>query len=479
MKRLLKSILFTAITISFLMACGKSSNNRPVVESVSAFLNGNETIVGFGSVRLNDILSKTGYEQEPKIKAFVMSTFSQLQSSINMETPIYYAIEGPISGGNPAATYLFMEVKNSDSLKTNLSKNGFEVNEAKDFQYVSDGDMNLSFDKHIVAVLIKSDVEDEKSTQTALRKKLNGDVSSGYISDILKRNDDVSFGFNLSNLYATSNTDLENLSVDKQKELTAMLQNSFVEGGLNFKNGEMSLEVNNRFSDALKQNLFFMKDGSAKILNNLGAGAPKAGLSLNLDAKKMQEFLTNYLPEAIEDLKEDLGGPFAIAMMAADNDISKLIDGRIGALLFGDASNIVEGLIPDINFFIGLAGQGKNFGETIKEMLASNLKKVELVNSGVAGFSSLDYVGKGIQLPQSAEGFGKNTVDFFLDFTSLDATEFDLDGGMRLLEIVKSVSFNYSIDGGKLVLKTKDNNENILKQVLQKTLEVFEDQLAI
>lgn len=479
MKRIFKLSFLFATILAFTLACGKSSKSRPIAESVSSFLNGNETVISFGSIRLNAVLNKTGYQEEAKIRAFIDETFNQIKGAINLDSPIYFAVEGPVKEGNPAATYLFLEVKNSDSLKVNLTKNGFEVKEAGDFQYVSDGDMNLAFDKHLAAVIIKSDVTDEKAELTALRKKLNGNVSTGFVADVLNKKDDIVFGTSLTNLYQTSNTDLEDLSPDKQKELVSMLQNSFIDGGVNFNNGELIVEVNNHFSDPLKNKLFLLKDNNAKILYNIGKGTPKAGLSVNVDTKKLQEFLNDYAPNAIEDLAGDLGGPFAMAMIAADNDVSKLIDGRIGAFLFGDASNIIDGFIPDVNFFIGLAGQGKKFGETIKELLSDNFKKVELTNSGVAGYSSMNYVGDDIKLPASAKDFGKNSVDFFIDLSEIDAEEFDLDGGMKMLEMIKSISFKFDINGGKLVVKIRDEKENILKQALQKGLKLFEDQLAI
>ncbi len=478
MKRIFQSALFIFAVSLLLIACGKKSTTRPVAESVSSFLNGNTNIISFGAFNLNDVLNKTGYQDEPKIKILVNETFSQLQSSVNLETPVFYAVEGPLKDNNPAATYLFLEVKNSDSLKTNLVKNGFEVTDNKEFQYVSDGDMCLAFDKNIVTVIIKSGITDEKALLTAVRKRLTGDVSTGYVADILNQKNDFTFGVNLANLYSTSNTDLANLSAEKQKELTDMMANSFISGALNFNNGEMAFKVKNHFSDALKNKLFFLKDSNAKIVSNLGAGAPKAGLSLNLDTKKLQEFLNEYAPNAMDDLTEEIGGPFALAMLAADGDISKLIDGRIGALVFGDANNLMSGLTPDLNFFIGLAGQGKKFGETIKEQLADKFKKVELTNAGIAGSSSLDFVGNSVQLPASAANFGKNSVDFFLDLSTVDAASFDLDGGMKFLELLKSVSFTYNSDGGEIIIKTKDNKDNILKQVLQKALQSFEDQLA-
>src|SRR5690606_15875377 len=110
MKRVLGILTF--ILFVGLMSTSCSNNKtRPLEESISAFLNGNEQIISFGSANLKDILNKTEYEKESKVKAFLSEPMNQLMTSMNMDLPVYFAIEGPFIDGNPTATYLFMEVK--------------------------------------------------------------------------------------------------------------------------------------------------------------------------------------------------------------------------------------------------------------------------------------------------------------------------------------------------------------------------------
>lgn len=479
MKKIFSFSLIIATFSLVLVACGGSGKSRSLVESVSSFLNGNETIIGFGSARLGDILSKTGYEDESKIKALLNEPLGQLKNSVNLDQPVYFAIEGPIVNDNPTATYLFIEVKNADSLKANLTKNGFEIKEEKAFRYLQDGDLNLAFDNNLAIALIKGDVAEPQAALAAVVEKTKGDVSTGYIADILSKKEDVVYGASLANLYGTSNTDLEDLSAEKQKELRAMLQNSFIESVLKFESGAIVLETKNHFSNALKRKLFLNADSSAKILSALGSGKPRIGISLNIDTKRLQEFLDEYAPNALEDLSEDIGGPFAMAMMVASNDISKLIDGRISALVLGDVSKVAEGMTPDFNFFIGLAGQGKNFGSTIRDLISDNFQVVNLTESGIAGYSSSAYAGKGITLPEGAEDFGKNSFNLFIDLSDIDMDEFQLEGGSKLIELVKYVTVSYGIDGGKVIIKSRDGKENALKQVFNKALNIFEDEIAI
>lgn len=477
-----KSFSFSLIiiTVSLIFtACGNSGKSRAVVESVSSFLNGNETIIGFGSARLGEILDKTGYESEAKIKAVLNQPLGQLKSSLNMNQPIYFAIEGPIVDGNPTASYLFMEVKNQDSLKSNLTKNGFEVKEDKEFYYLQDGDLNLAFNKTISIAVIKSDVDDAKSTLKAVFEKTKGDVSTGHIADILNKKDDIVYGASLANLYGTSNTDLEDLSSEKQKELRNMLQNSFVEMGARFENGAIIIESKNHFSDALKGKLFLSSDSSAKLVSNLGKGTPFMGASLNIDTKKLQEFLSEYAPNAMRDLSEDIGGEFEMAMALANYDLSKVIDGRMGALVFGDIASAIDGMTPDINFFIGLSGLGKSFGSLLQEQMKDDYEVVNLTDKGIFAYSSAVNVGNNVKLPDAGSNFGKNTFNFYLDLSNVDFKEFQLDGPSKFVELVKYVTIDYGINGGKIVIQARDGKENALKQIFNKGIKIFEDEISI
>lgn len=471
MKRIF-SFSFVLVLTIVIASCG-SKKSRALVEDVSSFLNGNEAIIGFGSIRIGDILTKSGYEQEAKVKALLGQTVNQLKSSVNIDEPVYFAIEGPFDGQNPTAAYLFLEVKNEDSLKGNLTQNGFQVEKGKDFQYVQDGEMTIGFNDHIAIAIIKSEEIDAKAELKKVLDRTHGDVSTGYIADILAKKDDIVYGTSLANLYGTSNTDLETLSADKQKELRGMVQNSFVEMGIRFENGAIVMESKNHFSDALKSKLFLATDSGAKILTNLGKGKPFMGASLNIDAKKMQEFLSEFAPNAIKDLSEDIGGEFEMAMALANYDISKLIDGRIAAIGFAELDALFT--TPSFNFFLGLAGHGKTFGTAIESKLKEDFEVVNLTDAGVYGFSSSQYTGNDVQLSEASKNFGKNTFNMFIDLTDADMKSLELDGEMRFVELIKYITVEYGIEGGKVVIKAREDKENILKQVFKKSMNLLEE----
>lgn len=477
MKRITYSF-FLILTMSLMIVSCGGKKERPLIESVSAFINGNDAIIAFGSARIGEVLNKTNYQQEPKIKALLNEPIGQLSTSINMDSPVFYAVEGPIVDGNPIATYIFAEIKDKTKLKENLEKNGFDIQNAKEFEFVQDGDMNLSFDDKLALIVVKNGVENPKELLAELRSQTQGGLSTGVVANILNKKGDIVLGSNLENLYATSNTDLEELSAEKQKELKEMMKNSFVESEIRFENGEIVMETVNHFSAALKNKLFLRKENGAKVIENLGNGSPRVGVAINVDTKKLNEFLSDYAPNAMMDFSKEIGGTFAMAMMMVNYDISKLIDGRAGALVVGDATQITEGMTPDFNFFVGLAGQGKTFGETLKSAIVDKFKVVNLTNEGISGFSSAEFAGKGIVLSEAAKGFGESSFDLFIDLDGLDMEEFQLDGGAKMVEVIKYIKMSADINGSKLIIKAKDGKENILNQFFKKAMNVFEEELA-
>lgn len=478
MKRFVRIAFVFVALATVVFSCGKSTEGRSTAENFSSFLNDNEAIVSFGSIRLGTILQKTEYDKEAKIKAMLGPTINQLANSLKIDEPVFFAVEGPINDANPKATYLFLDVKNADSLKANLTTNGFEIEEGKHFSFLQDGDLSLAFNQTMAVAIVKADVDNPEDELANVFKQFKKDVSTGHVADILKKTDDVVVGANLSNLYGTSNTDLENLSEEKRKELRNMLTNSFVDLTVKFDAGALVIETKNYFSDALKAKLFLGSDSKGTLVNNMGKGTPFMGLSMNLDAVKAQQFLTDYAPNALKDLSKELGGEFEKAMVLADFDVSKLVTGQVGILLFGDIASALDGLTPDANLFIGLAGQGKMLGNLLKERMAKDFAVVNLSDNNLIASTSANYAGNAVELPEIGKNYGKGSVNLFIDVSTIDMKEFQLDGASQFVELIQYVQFDYDINGGKLVIKAKDGKDNILKQVFQKALTIFEDMLV-
>lgn len=476
----MKKILVGMFAAALLIGCGKNVEDRNVKELFSAFLNDNKTIIGFGSAEINAILAKTDYSNQPLVGAFLNQPVNSLNSSLNLDNPLYYAIEGPLVNDNPSAVYIFAEVKNLDSLRYNLEQNGFEVQKDKEFEFVNDHEMHLGMtDKFAVIVVKNGETETKKLIADAI-KRTKGDLSEGPIEEMLADEADVIFGMNVENLYATSNTDLKDLSKEKQKELETMLKGSFVQNSAKFEDGAAIFETRNYFSDELKEKLFFNSNESAPVVAKLGQGKPTVGLSINLDMKKMQHFMDDYTPETMEMMSRELGAPFTLAMMASGNDLASVFNGQFGVVMMGQP-DMMEGMTPDFNFYLGLGDKGQKIGEMAKNLMGETFASVNLSPEGLAASTSMEFVpsnsGK-LKLPVGCENFGKKSISAFINLEDVDMSSFELEGEAKLLTLVKYATFEYDENGGRLTIKAKKGKENMLKQAVGLLIKELEGNMA-
>lgn len=470
----MKKLLSILVLVFIAASCGKDVSNRSLKDYFSSFLNENETIVAFGSAELNSILDKTAYKNEPKIEAFLGDYLQQAQASLKLDQPVYYAVEGPLVNDSPTATYLFLEVKNNDSLRTHLTHSGFDLVKKGDIEFCEDGDVNIGIENNLAIIIIKGGDYKREELMLATFEKTKGDLSEGTQQEMLGVKGDIVMSMNLSNLYTTSNTDLEDLSEAKRKEFRDMLKGAYVENTVQFEDGAIVVEIKNHFTDALKQRLFFKSDANAPVIAKLGQGSPRLGVAVNLDMKKMQSFADDFSPELLRDLSDDLGGPFTMALMVSGNDLSQLFNGQFGMVMVGDPNEALEGMTPAVNFHVGLGKKGQALGDMMSGLMSESLAKVELSADGMSGYSDIEFVSAGgnrLQLPEGCEEFGKKSITGFVNLDGVDMSSFMLEGHAKLLELVKYISFSYDENGGKLIIKAKNGKENALKQGLDKMLE--------
>lgn len=456
----------------FFYACSEKAQDGDTKAALSAFLKDNDQVVAFGNTRLKDILTKTSYESVPKFGVLLRSEMATLERFIDMNEPIYYAMEGPIDNNGPQTVYAFIKVKNIDSLSTELMLRGFEVDELDGMKYTTDGDFSLGLKGQLGIVIVKASGFENEKMMAAAFEKASGKMSGGKIDEILSQKSDVVVGMSVSNLYNTSETDLNKLSKEKQKEIKALVEDSYVQTVFKFEDGAAIVETKNLFSDALMKRMFMNKDGGASIMSYLGSGKPRFGLSVNMDMVKMQQFVDEFSPNAINELARSMGGPAQLALMSAGKDgLSALLSGKLGMLMIAEPDE--EGAIePDFNLHVGLTQKGMDLGNLAKEFLAYSMDEIRVDENGFSGFSNEEYSIPGkVILPEGCEDFGKSGISAFFSFEGINFDDFDLEGEENVLRVVKYVTFEYNNEGGRLYVKAKDGKENVLKQAMEVVIE--------
>ena len=479
----MKSIIYSFVALSFLLiSCNNDKKNRSTEECLSSFLNENPTIAVFGKAKVQDILNKIDYKSVPKFGPILNSVISEFNKTLNIESPIFYAIEGPFSqNGTPTSFYAFIEVKNADSLVLQLTQKGYDFDKEGKLNYTQFGNLSLGIENHLAILISKPNKYNSKEElKNAFEKTLNK-PSNLNVNKMLAANGDVVVGVNLESIYSTSNTELNKLSEDKKKEIENMVQNSYSQIIFKFENGEAIVETKNYFSDELNKKLFFKSDSKGTILTKLGSGKPRVGLSLNLDMGKIQQFINEYSPESISKLGEMLGGPAQMAlMMGGEESLAGLFTGELGFVLVGEPG-ANGSMIPDFNAFLGLGKKGKDLAEMASSFLSQGTMKAIINKDGIACYSSAIYspkIGKTIEVPIGCEIFGKKAITGFVNFEGMDIRSFELEGAAKIINIVKYISFEMDENGSKLRIKALKGKENILKQSVEFLLTEFESKIS-
>ncbi len=483
MKKLIyiPSFILLLVSVTLLQSCSSADGMQNPKDALSAYLNDNEGIIAFGHINLEDVLNKSDYTNIPTFGRIIDGQKKDWEKVIDFSQPVYYAIEGPLNDkGEPESFYAFIQVKDKQEMIDKMTIDGFDFNEVDGISYTEDGIMSFGLmDKVGVIVVNKAGMDAEKILASTF-KRIKGKTSGGDINEILDNNGDLVLGMNVSSIFTSSNLDFSMLSDEKQEELRTLVKDAYIQTVFKFENGAAIIETKNIFSSKLKDKLFFNLDKGTPITTLLGSGTPRMGFSINLDMKKMNDFINEYSPEAMSEIAKLIGPQAQMALMFSGKDgLASFLNGKIGGVVYGDFNPLKQ---PDFNAFIGLTQKGQDLIKDFSgESVQMDFAKMFLEKEGLF-FSSnpqLSYEAKSshLVLPQGCEEFGKSSISFFVNFEGVNMDSLNLEGEANVLRAVKYITFDYTNDGGILYIKARKGQENILKQAMEVVIEEFSEDL--
>jgi len=460
------SILISSALVLF--SCSNGPDERTPGEYLSAYIKANPDVVTFGKIDIHSILEKAEYRSVPKFGIVAHGYLQSLAGSVNLKTPVHFALEGPfLEDGTPKTIIAFVETINKDSLASKLMEQGYDLEESEGMTYFSSGDVSVGIKNNLSLIISKKEKYDAKKVLSEVFADVRKELSDGKVEEILDGEGEIVTGVSIENLYATSNTSLTSLPAQKKKELKEMAQESYIKSTLNFENGQLLMQSENLFSDKLMSTMFFRSDSDAKVAKRLGKGEPIMGFSMNMDVRKFQELMDNYSPESMANLVQS-AGPLAMFYVMSGGKLSNMINGELGMALLGQP-DMMEG-ISDFNFFVGLGKQGKAMAQQqLIPMLQENMEHVELKGTELTVASKKSNApspGSELTLPEGSDDFGMKGMHFFLNLEKVDLSTFEFEGPATLINQLKYVTFEMDNEGSTLILRAKKDNVNILKQVV-------------
>ncbi len=479
MKKHNKSLLFSILTISgilFFSSCSSDSSERDAAEATSAMIEGNEKIVAFGHVSAMNILNNADYKSIPKVNTILGSVLGNWKRGLEIDKPIYYALEAPFAhDGTPETLYAIINIKNQDSLASIISEMGYALDKDGDISYHQEDDVTFGIRNKLLIIISKPGDYDGKTKMKEAFALTEGDLSENKAEDIIRQKGDIVSGIDISRLLHTSNTELEKLPAEKKEHLNELVEDAYIKTVANFTNGMATVESQNLFSDALKDELFFKDNNGTTLVSKLGGGNPWMGVAMNLDLRKGETFLNTYLPNARQRIMADFPGEAKFALMAlGENPFSKLFSGQAGLVLKGNA-NPGWGMELEYSSYFGLGPKGdilqkmmeeqfSVFGEKKGDTYIMDNIRLKSTKKGIYTSSGKETGGK-LNLPAYAKNFGEDSFSLFIAFEKMDMKSMELEDAAKVVEILQYVTINADRDGSKMVIAAKKKNVNILKQV--------------
>lgn len=466
--------IFVSISITlFFTNCSNDKKSSDLQAAVSSFIEGNKKVTAFGHVSVQTILDKADYKHIPKVGAILSAELPTWKSGMDIEQPIYFALESELGSTNPTV-YGFMAVKNKDSLANKLSSMGYTLEKKGDMSYFQEGDVATGIKGDLLIFVTKSGEYDGKATLTKAFESTKGDASGEKVTEILTDKSDIAMGISFERTYDIGNPALKNMSAENKTLISTMIKDGYSMNTINFENGALKMVSKNMFSDQMKD-MFFKTTGSNDITSKLGSGKAWMGLSVNFDLKNLEKWFNTFAPDAQRNFNQLVPDDIGIALaLLGDEPFSKLITGKFGIAATGNPKGFSD---LSYNGFLGLGPQGsvvQKYAEKYakeKGMIKAgdnyvvNGNFVSIKKDGITVYNKADAKGKSIQLPSFAKDFGSNNFDFFIDMKNIDINNFELPLGTGVVGLIEHVIGYGNRDGGAFVIQLKDKNTNVLKQI--------------
>ena len=480
-------IYFAFISI-FLISCADKKKSN-VQQYVAAFLAEDDKAVGYGYFSLGQLIEKSDLLNFPVVGRIVSQEMGLFNESIGTDVPLYYTVEGPLDrNGTPNRSYLFMQVKNQDSLKAMFAKMGYFFEEEKGISYSGDMNMGLGY-RDDLAIIVSAGFDDDiKSMVYDAFERVKGKASNNKINDILAKETDILFASHLENLYGTSNTELEQLPIQKQETIKKLAKHSHFVTTLDFNDGEIVFQTFSEVNDDLKEALFLNDNVEGNAAKKLGPGSPFIAYSMELDIPKMERLMSEFYPEATKQMYKSMGSTGMILKAVGGEGLNKLINGKMGVAVTSVPKDIQFEGIPSFNMYAGIGKSGSAIVDLLMDLAESGeIEKVEKgyykydiaeiritseeisLRATASDDESSDEKNQALKFPKGAENFGKKPISLFIDFKKLHDADINMDEEARaILELFDYAYMEADNSCSSLTIKMKDMNKNVIQQVLER-----------
>tara|TARA_B100000508_G_scaffold141093_1_gene146624 strand:- start:145012 stop:146529 length:1518 start_codon:yes stop_codon:yes gene_type:complete len=501
MKKSVYTLLFVSALI-LIASCGKDKEEKNLKNAAVSLVDNQEDIIGYGFIDVAAIIEKGDLTSIDPIGRTIENNFTKIANAVKTDEKMFFALSGPLDrNGFPAKVIGLAKVNNKDSVQQVFTEMGYSFEEEKKKYVYYDMSTAIGISDDFIVFVTADFQGDPKAAMLDAFKAMSEKSEDEKIDEILSEEADILIASHLENLYATSNTSLNNLPEAQKKEITEMVENSHISTTVNFNDGDLTIAMNSsRVSEKMKS-MYFMKDeGAQDVAQSIGPGKPVAALALAMDVAKMEKFINKFSPGAAKELYRNLGlGGFFLQAMGSEG-IASLVSGNAGFSLtkFDEDMLGFGGSIPVFNAYAGLGKNGKEIKDLIHTFSQEEDSRIEDLGDGYYRMEeSIVYASNEevmihsndslkeqfsktpITKTDEIQDFGEYPLHFYVDMGKFSSEE--ITGNSQLsaiLKLSKYMTIKGNNEGVTLKLMMKNQQENVLKQIVNETAEQFKSQLS-
>lgn len=445
------------LLILLFTACSEDDKTISVEDSFASYVSNNSSTLVFGKIVLKDFIDNIAFNDLPKLNVLLTKEVATLSKGLDLKESIYFSLDSLFQpDGTPIDFYIFLKVKNKDSLADKLSSLGYLI-EAKEQELEVSGE-NLSGKITSSLAIIHLSKNASKKTIARAFKKTEQPIQA-QVKKIISKKSSFSAHLHLENMQRMLDKQSLERPISKKEELIALYKNSFIATDFHLKSENFIGDIQFSFNSSLKKRLFF-NEHAIKNLRDLTTNEFVSGVGLSIDPMKADLFISDFYPSLLSDLTQNNFTIQLALLSLGQTPISNLTNGNV-AIAYHNMS------APTCQVHLGKkANEIKKLGTPY--LSALNIPNLHFEENKLTNL---------ISPPK------KNTPDskikksgfFFIYDSKHDTRLRTLNDGLKFLDIISTISIVLDNNGGTIHLKGKKKNEGLLHQIAEVYIEELKE----
>lgn len=471
----MKQIILLLLAV-ILFSCGKGTLDN-AENAFGRYVATSDSIVYAGHANVGSILKKSDYKSEEKIQKMLDEVLVNIEKAVDVNQKVYFALKGSLDQDIQAT--VFFNLKDAKEFSSFLKKNGNAVNSDKQskLNFVAKNDQFIFYtDKYCVMHFGRKVGGYVAADVLAFDKMLkDASKSSNELVDLSKVDGDIVLVSDMYQSVVNQKDFSEVMDAKQAAKLADFYKDCFTQMIVSSEKGY--LDVTTKINGNKEFKKYFAEGSGSADVTKLGTGNAVAGLALNMDSKKLSEFINAFMPGVLDKFLESSSKAIAAAYALGDKDLSKFVNGNIAVTVTGDFKKADEGVMPEFNGYVGYGSMGGNFNGVLQDELTKKGMKTVVLNDKFAKFSTKEnsFAGNTIY-PSYVKNFGKDAFTLFIDVQGLGLE--NMGEMMAELNAVKYIYASGDFNKSNFRIYMRDNKTNFLKTALLTGIKMFEAQMS-